>query len=218
MIAKTAASGGPTLLPEVLAFTSSLALDRALVREDLVGSLAHLIMLARRGIVPQEQARAIRDGLVGIWDAAQSGNLPPSRGRRRAHAVESLLTAKLGPVAGALHAARSRNDQVALDLHLYVREQCAEIFSALARLITALVDRARWMSSTILRRHSTGRGRSRITLSYLFAAYGAMLALRWSTDRAPGNAARRSSTSARSTSAVMSRASAEKISAHCSRT
>jgi len=142
MIAKTAASGGPTLLPEVLAFTSSLALDRALVREDLVGSLAHLIMLARRGIVPQEQARAIRDGLVGIWDAAQSGNLHLPEEEDVHMAVESLLTAKLGPVAGALHAARSRNDQVALDLHLYVREQCAEIFSALARLITALVDRA----------------------------------------------------------------------------
>src|SRR5882762_3365415 len=141
-IAKTAASGGHTLLPEVLAFTSSLSLDRALIHEDLVGSLAHLTMLARRGIVPQDTARSIRDGLVGIWDAAQSGNLHLPDEEDVHMAVESLLTMKLGPIAGALHAARSRNDQVALDLHLYVREQCALIFETLAKLITALIDRA----------------------------------------------------------------------------
>ena len=122
-IAKTAAAGGPTLLPEVLAFTSSLSLDRALIREDLVGSLAHLTMLSRQRIVPKETAQAIREGLIGIWDAAESGNLHLPDEEDVHMAVESLLTTKLGPLAGALHAARSRNDQVALDLHLYVREQ-----------------------------------------------------------------------------------------------
>ncbi|WP_394824050.1 argininosuccinate lyase [Pendulispora albinea] len=174
MIAKTAAAGGPTLLPEVLAFTSSLALDRALIREDLVGSLAHLTMLSRRGIVPQEQARAIRDGLVSIWDAAQSGDLQLPDEEDVHMAVESLLTAKLGPAAGALHAARSRNDQVALDLRLYVREQCAEIFSALSRLIGALVERAEVESGTILPSYTHRQRAQPISLSYLLAAYGAM--------------------------------------------
>jgi len=176
MIAKTAAAGGPTLLPEVLAFTSSLALDRGLIREDLVGSLAHLIMLSRRGIVPQDQARAIRDGLVSIWDAAQSGTLQLPDEEDVHMAVESLLTSKLGPAAGALHAARSRNDQVALDLRLYVREQCAEIFSSLTGLIGALIERAEAESSTILPSYTHRQRAQPITLSYLLAAYGAMLA------------------------------------------
>ncbi len=63
-IAKTAASGGPGLHPEVLAFTSSLALDKALLTEDLVGSMAHLTMLSRTRLIPSEDARAIREQLV----------------------------------------------------------------------------------------------------------------------------------------------------------
>src|SRR5207302_3530856 len=67
-IAKTEA-GGAGLLPEVLAFTSSLPLDRQLLREDLLGSLAHLTMLARRRVVPQREAQLIRQGLAAIWSA-----------------------------------------------------------------------------------------------------------------------------------------------------
>ena len=84
MIAKTAASGGPGLLPEVLAFTSSLALDKALLREDLVGSLAHLTMLSRRGIIPREQAQAIKSQLVSILESAQAGTLDSAVPKARA--------------------------------------------------------------------------------------------------------------------------------------
>ena len=176
MIAKTAAAGGPTLLPEVLAFTSSLSLDRNLIREDLLGSLAHLTMLSRQGIVPQETARAIREGLVSIWDSIQAGTLHLPDEEDVHMAVESLLTSKLGPIAGSLHAARSRNDQVALDLRLYVREQCAEIFTALTKLMTAILERAEVESSTILPSYTHRQRAMPITLSYLFAAYGAMFA------------------------------------------
>lgn len=67
-LAKTDASGGPGLLPEVLAFSSSLALDRRLLREDLVGSMAHVTMLGRAGVISKDAAKAIRDGLVALWE------------------------------------------------------------------------------------------------------------------------------------------------------
>src|SRR5256885_11166213 len=73
IVAKTEAAGERSLLPEVLAFTSSLPLDRKLLHEDLVGSLAHLAMLARTGIIPHDAAAAIRDELVKAW---QDGELP----------------------------------------------------------------------------------------------------------------------------------------------
>jgi len=124
LIAKTDAAGGPSLLPEVLAFSSSLEQDRALLREDLVGSMAHLAMLSRQGIVPAEAARAIHEGLVGLWRDAESGAFVPANEEDVHMAVEAELTRRLGEVAGLLHSARSRNDQVALDLRLWCRDAC----------------------------------------------------------------------------------------------
>ena len=69
-LAKTEASGGPGLLPEVMAFSSSLSLDKQLLREDLVGSIAHVTMLGRTGVIPVADARAIRNGLLAIWERA----------------------------------------------------------------------------------------------------------------------------------------------------
>ena len=101
MIAKTDAAGGPSLLPEVLTFSSSLEQDRALLREDLVGSMAHLAMLSRQGIVPAEAARAIHDGLVGLWQDAGSGAFVPA-GEEDVHmAVEAeLLSEQLRELTG----------------------------------------------------------------------------------------------------------------------
>jgi len=138
VIAKTDAAGGPSLLPEVLTFSSSLEQDRALLREDLVGSMAHLAMLSRQGIVPAEAARAIHDGLVGLWQDAGSGAFVPA-GEEDVHmAVEAELTRRLGEVAGFLHTGRSRNDQVALDLRLFVRERCADVLAGLSELLALL--------------------------------------------------------------------------------
>jgi argininosuccinate lyase len=176
VIAKTAVAGGNVLSPEVLAFTSSLALDRALLREDLLGSLAHLVMLARRGIVAREHAVPIRDGLLRLWDAAEAGTLTLPDEEDVHMAVEALLTREIGPGAGALHSARSRNDQVALDLRLHVREQCAEVLTAIARLLAQLVDRAEAEHETLLPSYTHRQRAQPISLSYLLAGYGAMLA------------------------------------------
>jgi argininosuccinate lyase len=140
--AKTAASGGLDLLPEVLAYTSSLSRDRALLREDLLGSLAHLTMLARRGSVPQREAADIRRELCALWDASQSGEVELPDEEDVHMAVEGILRDRLGRAAGMLHSARSRNDQVALDLRLHVREQAALALEAAADLVEALIERA----------------------------------------------------------------------------
>ena len=103
ILAKTEAAGERALLPEVLAFTSSLPLDRQLLREDLAGSLAHLAMLSRCGIVPREAALALRDELVKLWDA-DPAQLPAEEDVHMA--VEARLTAALGDTAGMETAVR----------------------------------------------------------------------------------------------------------------
>jgi argininosuccinate lyase len=173
ILAKTEAAGERGLLPEVLAFTSSLPLDRQLLREDLAGSLAHLTMLSRCGIVPQQAALAIRGELVKLWDV-DPGQLPVEEDVHMA--VEARLTAALGETAGMLHTARSRNDQVALDLRLHVREQAARALEELARLLGALVARAREEKGTILPSYTHRQRAQPVSLAYLLCGYGAMFA------------------------------------------
>jgi argininosuccinate lyase len=173
ILAKTEAAGERGLLPEVLAFTSSLPLDRQLLREDLAGSLAHLTMLSRCGIVPQKAALAIRGELVKLWDLDPL-QLPAEEDVHMA--VEAQLTAALGETAGMLHTARSRNDQVALDLRLHVREQAARALEEVARLLGALVARAREEKGTILPSYTHRQRAQPVSLAYLLAGYGAMFA------------------------------------------
>jgi argininosuccinate lyase len=173
-IAKTAASGGPGLHPEVLAFTSSLALDKALLTEDLVGSLAHLTMLSRTRLIPSEDARAIREQLVAIWKGAQAGTLVLAAEEDVHMAVEAEITRVLGERAGLLHTARSRNDQVALDLRLHVREQVAEVLGVLAKLLEGLAARAEAERETLLPSYTHRQRAQPISLAYLLCGYGAM--------------------------------------------
>jgi argininosuccinate lyase len=176
IVAKTEASGGAQLLPEVLAFSSSLSLDRALFREDLVGSLAHLTMLSRRGIVPRAAAAQIRAALLQLWNEAEQGTLALPEEEDVHMAVESALAGRLGEPAGLLHTARSRNDQVALDLRLHVREQCAEILTALASLVEMLAGRAEAERDTVLPSYTHRQRAQPISLAYWLCAYGSMIA------------------------------------------
>ncbi len=165
-----AASGGAALLPEVLAFSSSLALDKQLLREDLVGSLAHLLMLARTGIVPRDAARAIRAELIKVREA----DLPDEEDVHMA--VEALLTRALGEMGGLLHTARSRNDQVALDLRLHVREQCALALSEIGALLAALAQLARAEKETLLPCYTHRQRAQPASAAYFLCGYGAMFA------------------------------------------
>jgi argininosuccinate lyase len=166
-----AASGGAQLLPEVLAFSSSLPLDRQLLREDVVGSLAHLIMLARTGIVPPEAAEQIRAELVKAYAATE---LPEEEDVHMA--VETLLTRALGETAGMLHTARSRNDQVALDLRLHVREQCAVALQEMSALLQDMAERADRERDTLLPGYTHRQRAQPVSAAYIFCAWGTMFA------------------------------------------
>jgi argininosuccinate lyase len=170
IVGSGAASGGAQLLPEVLAFSSSLPLDRQLLREDVIGSMAHLIMLSRTGIVPRETASLIRNELVRVL--AEKPDLPDEEDVHMA--VEALLAGALGETAGMLHTARSRNDQIALDLRLHVREQCALASQEMSLLLRELADRAERERDVLLPGYTHRQRAQPVSAAYYLCAWGAM--------------------------------------------
>jgi len=120
-------------------FNSSIATDSRMFREDIAGSLAHADMLARQGIITPEDGQAIRAGLEGILADIESGALAIDPDAEDIHSfVEVELTARIGDAGKRLHTGRSRNDQVATDLRLYLRGQCKLATAAIERLIAAI--------------------------------------------------------------------------------
>ncbi len=153
MSAKPLWSGrlGTGLDPRVRAFTASLGLDRAIARHDVRGSIAHARMLGRQGIVASEDARAIVAALTTIDGELAAGTFPWPEDAEDVHsAVEQVLTARIGPVAGRLHSARSRNDQVALDLRLFTLDALDALDAALLAVGQILIARAEAELDTVM--------------------------------------------------------------------
>ncbi|WP_019323063.1 argininosuccinate lyase [Streptococcus mutans] len=124
-------------------FGASISFDQKLAEFDLKGSIAHVTMLGEKGIISQEDAATIKAGLEDLLEEYKTGQLKFDVSNEDIHMnMESLLTAKIGPVAGKLHTARSRNDQVATDMHLYLKAKLDEVIEKLANLRTVLVDLA----------------------------------------------------------------------------
>ena len=124
-------------------YSSSIHYDRRLYRQDIAGSIAHVRMLARQGIVDSGEAESIVNGLKAVRDEIEEGTFPWREDLEDIHMnIESRLFDKIGAVAGKLHTARSRNDQVALDMRMYAREAAFEVIAAIDRLRSALVDQA----------------------------------------------------------------------------
>jgi argininosuccinate lyase len=131
-------------------FTSSLAFDRRMWEQDIRGSVAHVRMLGRCGIIPAEDAAAIEAGLGEIRAEVEAGTLA-IEGAEDIHSfVEQRLHEKLGPVAGKLHTARSRNDQVATDTRLYLKEAVAGIRGQLVGFQQAVLAHAEQHVETVL--------------------------------------------------------------------
>ncbi len=172
-LAKTDAAGSRGLLPQVLAFSSSLSLDRQLLREDLIGSLAHVTMLGRQKVIPPADAAAIRNGLIALWERDERGELVLPDEEDVHMAVEVELNRTIGKPAALLHSARSRNDQVATDLRLHVREACAKAIESLSGLIIDLVERAKVDRDIILPSYTHRQRAQPISLAYWLASYGA---------------------------------------------
>src|SRR5579884_1717516 len=125
------------------AFGASLPFDIRLYAEDILGSIAHCRMLARQGIIPLESAQRLVAGLGEVYAELAAGAIPLDPAWEDIHTlVEGRLAARLGEEAGRLHTARTRNDQVALDLRLFARAALVEQVAALAGFQRALLDQA----------------------------------------------------------------------------
>ena len=144
------------------AINASIDFDRRLYAEDIAGSVAHVTMLAARGIVTQEDAVAITEGLHRVRDEIEAGGFPFDRALEDIHMnIEARLAALIGPAAGRLHTARSRNDQVATDLRLWLRARLDQADEACRGLQAALIDRPRSTWPPSCRASPTCRWRSR---------------------------------------------------------
>ncbi len=157
-------------------FNTSLPTDCRMYAQDIRGSLAHAAMLASQGIISTEDARRITEGLASILDDLKSGALDFSAGGEDIHMfIESELTARIGDAGKRLHTARSRNDQVALDIRLYLRDEAMEIIELLRTLITTLTDRAEEHKTTILPGYTHLQRAQPITFGHHLMAYAMML-------------------------------------------
>ena len=129
--------GSSELLEE---FNASIFFDKKLYKEDITGSLAHAKMLHAIGVLSGEELTSIQSGLAQVLSEIESGKFEFSVSQEDIHmAVEKRLTELIGPVAGKLHTARSRNDQVALDMKLYTRDEIGEIDKLLKKLLETLL-------------------------------------------------------------------------------
>jgi argininosuccinate lyase len=129
--------------PRVERFTESVSFDQRLYRQDILGSIAHVRMLAQQGIVRPSDAKRIEKGLREIAVEIRTGRFPFSRQQEDIHMnIEARLIEKIGEVGGRLHTARSRNDQVALDMRLYLREVIDQVRGHLLCLQGVILDRA----------------------------------------------------------------------------
>src|SRR5712692_5208786 len=137
--------------PQVRAFTASLELDKRIALHDVRGSIAHARMLGRQAILSKEDALSLVAGLEAIAEELRAGAFPWPVDAEDVHsAVEQVLGARLGATAGKLHTARSRNDQVALDLRLFTLDALDTLDAALRDLGGALLERAADEVETVL--------------------------------------------------------------------
>lgn len=132
-------------------FTESVSFDQRLYAEDIAGSTAHVNMLAETGVISQEEARQISDALQAIQQDIEAGRFSWSSSLEDVHMnIETELVRRIGDTGKKLHAGRSRNDQVATDLRLYLRRECADIRGRLHTLIAVLLDIAEEHKTVIM--------------------------------------------------------------------
>ncbi|GGE29272.1 argininosuccinate lyase [Pullulanibacillus camelliae] len=132
-------------------YTASIDFDQLLAKEDVQGSLAHVKMLGECGVLTTAEADQIEAGLKTVLEKIEKGEVEFLVEHEDIHMnIEKLLTDEIGPVAGKLHTGRSRNDQVATDMHLYLRAKTKEIIHLLVQVQTALVEQAANNIDTIL--------------------------------------------------------------------
>jgi len=157
-------------------FNESLTVDKRLYRQDIQGSLAHSAMLAEVGIISAEDAAAIKNGLEGILADIENGKDLFSPDNEDIHMnVESILTERIGEPGRRLHTARSRNDQVATDMKLYVKEEILQIRDLVVGFQKVLVDMAEENVNTVMPSYTHLQRAQPVTLGHYLMAYAEML-------------------------------------------
>ena len=153
-------------------FNASISFDQEMAQEDIEGSLAHVKMLKETQILSAEDADKIIAGLKKLRERLTSEGLPFSIDNEDIHMnIEALLTEEIGPVAGKLHTGRSRNDQVATDLHLYVKKRLPIIINELKKLQAELVDKAAENVETIMPGYTHMQHAQPISYGHYLMAY-----------------------------------------------
>ncbi len=160
---------------EVNDFNSSIRVDCRMYKSDIGGSVAHAAMLAKQGIIGEDDAEKIIEGLEGILADLDSGALAFDMSAEDIHMfVEAELTKRIGDTGKKLHTARSRNDQVALDVRLHLRDEAAEIISLLKDLITVITDKAEEHKATVMPGYTHLQRAQPITFGHHLMAYAQM--------------------------------------------
>ncbi|MBQ7499796.1 MAG: argininosuccinate lyase [Clostridia bacterium] len=165
-----------TLDAQADSFNSSISFDSRMIAEDIKGSMAHAAMLGAKGIIEQSEADKIIEGLEGVLSDIEAGKLEIDMTAEDVHSfVEATLTERIGTAGKRLHTARSRNDQVALDLRLYLRDKIDNIISLLRELVGTVADRAAENRNTIMPGYTHLQRAQPITFAHHLLAYAMML-------------------------------------------
>ena len=156
---------------------ASIGFDQRLYREDITGSMAHARMLGACGIISMEDVAAILEGLQSILEDVEAGKVEFTADNEDIHMnVEALLTARIGDAGKRLHTARSRNDQVALDFRMYVREQIPVIVSQLLELESVLCRQAKQYQTAVMPGYTHLQRAQPISFAQHLMAYASMFA------------------------------------------
>ena len=157
-------------------FNSSISFDSRMYKQDIAGSMAHAAMLSACGILTAQESEAINDALADILEDLDAGRLTFDPAAEDIHMfVEAVLTDSIGALGKKLHTARSRNDQVAVDLRLYLRDEVNEIISLVLALLKAVRNQAAANVSTIMPGYTHLQRAQPVTFGHHLLAYAMML-------------------------------------------
>ena len=156
-------------------FNSSIRFDKRMYKQDILGSVAHAKMLAKQAIIGDDDAEKITEGLLSILSDIESGRLDFDMSAEDIHMfIETELTARIGDAGKRLHTARSRNDQVALDIRMYLRDECEGVIALLYDLLGAIADKAQEGKDAIVPGYTHLQRAQPISFGHHLPAYAQM--------------------------------------------
>ena len=161
--------------PAAEAFNSSISFDKRLLKADVAGSIAHAAMLGKQGIISTEEMRLLIATLGEIISEVEAGKFTVDEKAEDVHSfVEQTLVSRIGAVGKKLHTARSRNDQVALDMKLFARRFAEEVKGKVLSLVAAITDKAEQYKATVMSGYTHLQRAQPITFGHHLMAYAFM--------------------------------------------